>query len=211
MSVVAIHDGQKRCLSRSTKSTIIFQKDCNKVNTHQQWLLVSHFDLTTHKHWFKIIDPSTPSLCIDISGSGDPVLSMFDCGDNQLNQEFNFKQHRMTSASNLCVDDEKEGIGLLAHPCESNAHVLKISVVHLGNEGEKETRPASIPAFKPSNIPTKIDKMKELEEVMLNEDFNEDENGNKSNTGILYVVVLLVVLLYLFRSKFQGKKRPHRP
>ena len=123
------------CLTRSAKWSKGKQLSLQKCENlyDQQFHLQSQVNLNSNTQWYTIHDPSNTD-CIDISYSNvDPILEMFQCGDNQpKNQLFSFKQQQMHSGMTTCISVTPANI-LIAGHCDVNFakpnSVAKIDVV----------------------------------------------------------------------------------
>ena len=218
MSAVTIRtsigiDDQQHCLSRQPQG-VTLELSCIAKNAH--WKMISHFDYNTHQHWFNIVDPANPSSCIDISGSGDPILSMYRCGDSQSNQMFSFKQHQMRSASNACVGKGQQS-GLVGHECEHGTKILHIDVVSVIDEEIKSSSKrlkASLPFTKiTAGTIDRLDKMAELDRVndggvphlaLLR---NKSEDSMSKNVLVMMAVILLIINYYYCSSSSSRNKQ----
>ena len=177
----------------------------------------------SHSHYFNVVDPADSKSCIDISGSGEKILSMYTCGDGQTNQLFSFKNHVMASSDGECVgvkEGTKDGL-LLASPCSLRRY-LSLDIFHIGEKGDDALWTSSLPKHslkrRKSNLPTRVlftpftEKMAELDRVMSNSDVDASSGDvvglNFSILTLISVCFVFIVLFFSLRRRMPRQGRP---
>ena len=222
MSIV-IQVNDEFCVTRAKSSTgnkqLSLEKCSNADNQH--FHLQSHFNLESNTQWYTVHHPKKRSECIDISGSNEPILEMFECGDSQPNQLFSFKQQQMHSGMTTCLSVTPTNI-LLAGPCDALVGVAKIDIVAAKflKDFNDETRETSILADASINLHAN-DKLQQLKNIMNNPNpaINAEFSifSSRSFLFVLFIVVCwgLRELLKLSResqvaSKMKVRKRRYQ-
>ena len=163
----------------------------------------------SHSHYYNVVDPIDPLTCIDISGSGEKILTIYTCGDRQANQLFTFKHHAMASLGGECVGIKEESDGLLlASPC-SDRKFIPLDIFHISEGDDALWKSVTPPkhSLKRSkfNLPARVrsssfaDKMAELDRVMSNRNYIEGTSGSvglKSALAAVSLIAAAVLLLY---------------
>ena len=215
MSIV-IQVNDEFCITRAKSSTLSLETCSNADNQH--FHLQSHFNLESNTQWYTVHHPKKRSECIDISGSNEPILEMFECGDSQPNQLFSFKQQQMHSGMTTCLSVTPTNI-LLAGPCDANfakpntvANIDIVAAKFLKDYND-ETRGTSILADASINLHAN-DKLQQLKNIMNNPNpaINAEFSifSSRSFLFVLFIVVCwgLRELLKLSReSQVASKKK----
>ena len=230
--MILIHVNGKSCLSRSSrglpKLTIVpCSVDLANTNPQFHWKLISHYDVQSQKHSYNLVDPHSPTTCIDVSGSEQPVLEMYPCGDRQPNQLFTFQQNTMRSDfpqenscmaihTDIAVADLPEAPLLLSTSCSDE--VAAINVIAINNDPEQKGQ--ALPSTQPVPMPmpmvdetllvkskqASIDRLKRLDDVMENKHARLVDDGVSAPKNVFasppFLFLYAMVLLYFFRQMF---------
>ena len=197
-----------KCLARVKTLTGSHQlqlQDCRGQKKKEMLWQLTH----SHSHYYNVVDPIDPLTCIDISGSGEKILTIYTCGDRQANQLFTFKHHAMASLGGECVGIKEESDGLLlASPC-SDRKFIPLDIFHISEGDDALWKSVTPPkhSLKRSkfNLPARVrsssfaDKMAELDRVMSNRNYIEGTSGSvglKSALAAVSLIAAAVLLLY---------------
>jgi hypothetical protein len=232
MSVLITVNGD-HCLSRS-KSKVLRLIKCNVLNNDQllddniKWKLIPRHSRT---HAYNIVVPKEPSNCIDISGSNDPILEIYECGNMQNNQLFSFKNGIMKSFINedSCVnikddgDDEnrkkslaskKNSIKLLwSTTCDTkNAKIGFIAIDRNINNNSRDLKmnnvgiSISMSTSLKKAIVDSDDRMKMLRDVMIhpNHPFANKIKHSPSSFYLspTFLCVCFIIIIWMIREMF---------
>jgi hypothetical protein len=232
-AMILIYVNGKSCLSRTgglPQLTIVpCSADLANTNPQFHWKLISHYDVHSQVHSYNIVDPLSPTTCIDVSGSEQPVLEMYPCGDRQPNQLFTFQQNTMRSSfpkENSCMaihtnTDLAEASFLLSTSCSDE--VAAINIMAINNDPEQKgralpstTQPMPLPmpmvdeTLLVKSKQASIDRLKQLDDVMENKHSRLVDDGISAPENAFasppFLFLYGMVLLYFFRQMFVLKR-----